>query len=250
MNEKRAYAALGLLAGICAALTALMSTPSRRLRRSRRRAPSRRTKSAAFTRTRSRAKLTLGSVDDHRADRAGRQQPGGPVKPPAISTDQARTFDFSYTFELSGDALDIAGTISATLELSAGEAWSEKRDLVPPTPFQGATGSLSASLDFRQIDALLQQVNQRTGTSAEEYELVITPLVKVEGSIGGRPFEETFSTPTFDRLHEHADRPGGDARLRRAAGPSRSRSRPTERLACSAPPSRSRLYGWWPRRWR
>jgi Family of unknown function (DUF5305) len=118
----------------------------------------------------------------------------GTQAPQPIFTRLARTLDFSYVYQLQG-ATDASGTISAALVIKAGEDWTNSMSLVPPTPFQGATGAIEGSVDFAAVSALLAQVEEQTGVRASSVDLSINPVVNVEANSNGQQIQETYSSP-------------------------------------------------------
>jgi Family of unknown function (DUF5305) len=111
-----------------------------------------------------------------------------------IFTRLAQVLDFSYVYQLQG-ASDVTGTMTADLVIRAGDNWSDTMNLVPITPFKGATGALQGSVDFNQIAGLLTQLEEQTGVRAESVDLVITPVVKVQARANGQQINETYSSP-------------------------------------------------------
>jgi hypothetical protein len=125
---------------------------------------------------------------------------GEAVPPPAIFTSLANFLDFTFTYQLQGVA-DVEGTMAADLEIRSDGNLTQRQELAGPTPFEGATGTLQSSIDLKQIGDELEQLQEQTGSRLGKVELVIDPVVTVNGSTNGEVIDGTFTAPfsiTYD----------------------------------------------------
>jgi hypothetical protein len=114
--------------------------------------------------------------------------------PPPIFTRLARGLEFIYVYQAQG-ASNVSGTVSAELEIKAGTSWTQRLPLAGPIEFSGATGGVEGMVDFTQVAALLQQVEEQTGVTSGSVDLTIIPTVDVQGTANGQQFDETYSSP-------------------------------------------------------
>lgn len=142
--------------------------------------------------------------------------PGAKPAPPPLYTKLARGLDLGFTYALKGPLplSDVSGEVSADLEIRAADGWTKTSELHPPTPFEGPTTSIRASVDFGQVLALVSRIEAETGVKATSYTVSVVPRVYVRGHAGGESFDDSF-TPAFNLKVDQA-RIALDPELRRA----------------------------------
>jgi hypothetical protein len=80
--------------------------------------------------------------------------------------------------------------------------------LAPPAPFAGNTLSRAVSVDFEEVSALIERVEQETGFEAGSYTVAVIPTVLVRGQLGSQPVDDSFApafTMTFSRTQISLD---------------------------------------------
>jgi len=119
------------------------------------------------------------------------------AKPRIVFTRLARNLELEFDYVLDGpQPAAIQGEFLAMLRISAGDAWSNSFELAPPTPFAGNTLSRAVSVDFAEVLALIERVEQETGFEAAAYTVAVIPTVLVHGQLGSQPVEDSFA-PAF-----------------------------------------------------
>lgn len=130
-----------------------------------------------------------------------RPQPGVEAKDAAkpeqaVFTRLANAIDVEYRYRLEGnggaEVRDVRGTVRTDLEIRAAEGWTRTTPLTTPRPFEGTEVVETARVDLRAIGALLDRVEAETGFEAKSYELLITPVVDLEGTVGTEAVTESF----------------------------------------------------------
>ncbi|HLF79169.1 MAG TPA: DUF5305 family protein [Dehalococcoidia bacterium] len=121
------------------------------------------------------------------------------VAPPPVYTKGARKLDLGFSYALTSNLPPVLqGELSADLQIKAqGEGgWTKTQALLPPTPFEGAKTEARLAVDFAPIQALIETIEKETGFVPSGYDLVVTPRIKVAGSLGAQNIDETFA-PAF-----------------------------------------------------
>ena len=142
------------------------------------------------------------------------------AKPRIVFTRLARNLELEFDYVLDGpQPAAIQGEFLATLQISAGDAWSNSFELAPPAPFAGNTLSRAVSVDFEEVSALIERVEQETGFEAGSYSVAVIPTVLVRGQLGSQPVDDSFAprfNMTFSRtqISLDADLARSEARTR------------------------------------
>ena len=121
------------------------------------------------------------------------------VTPPLIYTKLARSIDLGFTYALeSSPAADVAGDLTAVLQIQAGEeGWTKTEELLPLTPFEGTTASARLEVDLAEVSSLIETVEEETGFFAGTYDVSVIFEVRINGSIGAEKVEDEVYAPAF-----------------------------------------------------
>ena len=121
------------------------------------------------------------------------------VTPPLIYTKLARSIDLGFTYALeSSPAADVAGDLTAVLQIQAGEeGWTKTEELLPLTPFEGTTASARLEVDLAEVSYLIETVEEETGFFAGTYDVSVIFEVRINGSIGAEKVEDEVYAPAF-----------------------------------------------------
>ena len=128
----------------------------------------------------------------------------------AIFTELVDEIDVGIDYELATDLeTDLAGVLTAVLELRAPGTWTHDLPVRPGSPFEGDATTESVTIDLEQIDDIIARFEDETGFSTNTYELVVRTEVGIAGAMGDERFEETFDAdfplthgPTLIRAEE------------------------------------------------
>ncbi|MGA2110757.1 MAG: signal peptidase I [Anaerolineales bacterium] len=116
-------------------------------------------------------------------------QSGEPVYP---SLTCGITVDFGYA--LVADApISAGGSYRLTAQVSDPAGWQRTLPLQPETAFSGDHFTTSGQLDLCEIQNLVAAKESITGDKQPIYMVKVTPQVAVQGTIGGRPLNDSFA---------------------------------------------------------
>lgn len=137
-----------------------------------------------------------GSTGSPRAEN-GTADPEPDVEGPPIYTKLAKSLDLGFAYELEGsEPPQVSGEMSAALQIRAGEnGWTKTLELVPPTPFSGPTASFRVPIDFAQVWAVIETIEEETEFKASAYDLSVIPTVRIRGTVGPEAVDEVFAPP-------------------------------------------------------
>jgi len=122
------------------------------------------------------------------------------AKPHIIFTRLARNLELEFDYSLEGpQPAAIQGEYLATLQITAADAWSNSLELAPPAPFAGNTLSRAVNVDFAEIFALIDRVEEETGFEAGAYTVSVIPTVLVRGQLGSETVEDSYA-PAFNMI--------------------------------------------------
>lgn len=100
-------------------------------------------------------------------------------------------FHFAYSFE-SKVSHSVAGTAGLDAIISAPDGWKRTLELSPEHAFRGDRVTVSGSLDFRQVQSLLDKIGVLSNVTAGTYTLTLQPHVAVRGAVNGSSVSQTF----------------------------------------------------------
>ena len=130
------------------------------------------------------------------------------VRPPEpIFTKLNCTIGVSFSYILQGDNLEaISGTQTLTAVIQDPKSgWKHTIPLTAETSFSGnATESQTAMIDLCQVQTLVTEVEQKTGTHLSGYYLDIVAHLTVSGKLSGQVFSDSFDPHfvfAFDNQH-------------------------------------------------
>ncbi|HYN89261.1 MAG TPA: signal peptidase I [Ardenticatenaceae bacterium] len=102
------------------------------------------------------------------------------------------TVAFGYQL-VSEQPAEVAGTAALAAEIGDGSGWTRSVELQGETAFEGSGTTLSGDLDLPQLQALIDGFERQTGLQRQQYQVAVVPIVRVDGSVGGQSFGETFA---------------------------------------------------------
>ena len=121
----------------------------------------------------------------------------GAVTSQPIYTSLARTMNVSFDYIFSTEAAtNLNGELSLELEVRADGGWTQRPLSTAPVPFDGTTASSDLRIDFAAIRGLIEAIETETGVKSARYDLVVTPTVRLGGTVDEEPVTEAF-TPAF-----------------------------------------------------
>ena len=102
--------------------------------------------------------------------------------------------DVNFQYTLVGDQIEeTAGSYQMSAIVTDPQSgWQRNISLQPEEPFTGNTVSTRASLDVCQVKALIEALEDETGFNSGSYALILTPRIKVVGSVSGRELNDSF----------------------------------------------------------
>jgi signal peptidase len=124
--------------------------------------------------------------------------------------------NFQYTL-IAAQAENISGTYQLTAIISDPvSGWQRGMPLQEESSFGGTAFGSTAKLDLCKIESLTQSMQEKTGSPAGSYLLVLTPRIKLNGEVSGHALESAFDpalTFRYDRTqfylvrNEESDNP-------------------------------------------
>ncbi len=126
--------------------------------------------------------------------------PGGSktTEIPPVYTKLARNIDLGFRYNLmSAGASDLRGEVRADLQIKAlGDGgWTTLEPLAEPVAFEGTEAAIPISFPLQAYQRLIETVEDETGFRPVGYELSIIPTVHIQGTVDGKPFEQTYAPP-------------------------------------------------------
>ena len=114
--------------------------------------------------------------------------------------------NIKFQYALEGEGLQgIAGTYQLVARVVDDQSgWQRTIPLKGMTTFTGETFSSNATIDLRQIQTLIDTLEQKTEFRQSYYSLVIIPQVTITGKIMDRALQDSFEPSLvfrFDKLH-------------------------------------------------
>ncbi len=100
--------------------------------------------------------------------------------------------NFSYELE-SNERVNISGSFVMLAIIKDTTGWEKSIEIIAPSLIQENSFTSSAILDLTRIDDVIENFEEQTGIVNKRYTLTLQPFVVIEGSIGDRAFEDTFS---------------------------------------------------------
>ena len=116
-------------------------------------------------------------------------QPGEPVFTPLTCLIQV-----AFDYQLVSDApAQVGGTYSMVAEVSDTSGWKRTLTMHLSTIFNGASFSTQSPLNLCHMQGFIRTMEEQTGIRRSIYELAIIPRVVTQGSLGGRPVNDSFA---------------------------------------------------------
>jgi EAL domain-containing protein (putative c-di-GMP-specific phosphodiesterase class I) len=116
------------------------------------------------------------------------------------------SLNIKFQYALEGEELqEIAGTYQLVARVVDDQSgWQRTIPLKGMTTFTGETFTSNATIDLRQIQTLIDTLEQKTEFRQSFYSLVIIPQVTITGKIMDRALQDSFEPSLvfrFDKLH-------------------------------------------------
>lgn len=108
------------------------------------------------------------------------------------------TVAFSYRL-VSPEITGVKGSYQMVAVVRDANGWKRTISLEPETNFDGASFSISSTVDLDQVQAIIDTLEAQTGYVRGQYTLSIKPIITVSGILEEESFEDSFS-PTLDFL--------------------------------------------------
>lgn len=100
----------------------------------------------------------------------------------------------TFSYELSSrEKAVVSGTFELLAVIQDATGWEKSIVLVQPSLIQEPSFISSAILNFTEIDRIIDNFEKQTGITNKRYTLILQPKVEIAGTLGGRPFEDTFT---------------------------------------------------------
>jgi signal peptidase I len=99
---------------------------------------------------------------------------------------------FSYRFG-SQLAHSVRGTIALTALISSDTNWHRRYTLGRASRFAGDRGSVHGTLDLHELQALITQLSVESGAVGAQYQVLLEPVVHVNGIVGDKRIAEKFA---------------------------------------------------------
>jgi signal peptidase len=100
--------------------------------------------------------------------------------------------EFDYHF-VTQEQASLSGRYQLSVQVGDSSGWQRTIELIPATDFEGNHASLKASIDVAKLVALTELLRERTGYQRQVYTSVVRPEVYIEGTVGGVPFQDSFT---------------------------------------------------------
>ncbi|MBC8503307.1 MAG: signal peptidase I, partial [Chloroflexi bacterium] len=122
-----------------------------------------------------------------------------------LTCDVQLFFSYQITFsQFEGILSDqISGNYRVTAQISDPNGWNRSIELMPRTEYTGSGFTAGMDLDLCQINNMIMQMEEKTGTHNNWYDLNIYPEVSVIGDVIGRPLEDSFFPQFRFQVDEH-----------------------------------------------
>jgi len=101
--------------------------------------------------------------------------------------------NFTYDLVSNYSIKNIQGTYRLQAIIKEASGWERAVEIIPPSLISGKTFTSSGLLDLTKIQSLIENFELQTGITNNRYTLAIQPEINLNGEIGGRDFEDTFS---------------------------------------------------------
>jgi signal peptidase I len=121
----------------------------------------------------------------------------------AVFLHLVKTLDVTFHYALgpstksavSGVSVAAKGTIGATATVKGSGGWTGPLATQTPVRFSGTSATVTVALDLAQIPDVETSFTTQTGVPLVDPQIVVTPVVHIEGTIDGVALRQTFETP-------------------------------------------------------
>lgn len=101
-------------------------------------------------------------------------------------------FHFTYAFE-SKASHSVSGSAGLDAVISAPDGWKRTLHLANAQTFTGDHVTVTGSLNFAEVKALLDKVGALSNVTAGTYTMTLQPQVRVRGAVAGDAINESFA---------------------------------------------------------
>ncbi|MCO6451483.1 MAG: signal peptidase I [Caldilineales bacterium] len=115
-------------------------------------------------------------------------QTGEPIFLQLISRVNIR-FDYNFTSDAPNE---VAGVYRLLAVISHANGWARTIEILPESPFNGNSFTVSSDIDLSAIQDVLNSVEQQTGLLDQRYTVTTIPEVTIYGIVDGLPFQDEF----------------------------------------------------------
>jgi signal peptidase I len=98
-----------------------------------------------------------------------------------------------YIYTADSHLTNLSGTVTPTIEVSAGNGWRRTLQIAPAHRFTGSRATVSTPVDIIAANQAVRQAEQRSGVSLGTYTLDLVFHTAVRGQLDGHPAEDTYS---------------------------------------------------------
>jgi len=105
------------------------------------------------------------------------------------------TMAFEYAIS-SEQPVSGGGSYTVTTQLTSPNGWHRTIDQTDPVTFEGTSAHIAQVINFCDLQAYVQRVQETTGITSQRYQVHIQPVVSFVGSTAGAVIDDKF-TPTL-----------------------------------------------------
>lgn len=135
----------------------------------------------------------------------GYLQPGDP-----IFRRISNSFDLSFSYHLLAEGLsETQGTYSLSAIVGETNGWTRTVELVPTTPFEGDSISISSTISIDNLQAIVDNLERTTGVELSQYSLNLQPTIQVLALVRGLVWQDEFSPSLPFIVNDIEVRPNG-----------------------------------------
>jgi hypothetical protein len=99
---------------------------------------------------------------------------------------------FLYRLETTRTT-QVSGTTRIDAKISDGAGWTRSLPVAPERAFEGGEAVAAGALDLEQVQRVVAQMKQLTGSGTSTFTVTLVPRVHVAGEAGRHPLDATFA---------------------------------------------------------
>ena len=106
----------------------------------------------------------------------------------------ANAVDYTFAYRFDSELpSQVSGTYKVVAEVGDNRGWKRTLDLAPAARFEGGAFSTAATLDIREVQRAINNLEKKSGFERDLYTVAVAPQVSAEGTLAGRPVVTTFA---------------------------------------------------------